>query len=52
MEKRTFYIHKSKDEQKSYMLLDNDYRLVTFIGGNQDILVIIKKLIKNKNERR
>lgn len=48
MEKRTFYIHKSKDESKSYTLLDNNYRLVTFIGGNKDILAIIKNLIKNE----
>lgn len=48
MEKRTFYIHKSKDEPKSYTLLDKDYRLVTFIGGNKDILSIIKNLIKNE----
>ena len=48
MEKRTFYIHKSKDEPKSYTLLDKDYRIVTFIGGNKDILSIIKNLIKNE----
>lgn len=48
MEKRTFYIHKSKDEPKSYTLLDKDYRLVTFIGGNKEILSIIKNLIKNE----
>jgi hypothetical protein len=48
MEKRTFYIHKSKDEPKSYTLLDKGYRLVTFIGGNKDILSIIKNLIKNE----
>ena len=48
MEKRTFYIHKSKDAPKSYTLLDKSYRLVTFIGGNQDILSIIKNLIKDK----
>lgn len=48
MEKRTFYIHKSKDEPKSYTLLDKSYRLVTFIGGNKDILSIIKNLIKNE----
>lgn len=48
MEKRTFYIHKAKDEPKSYALLDKDYRLVTFIGGNKDILSIIKNLIKNE----
>lgn len=48
MEKRTFYIHESKEERKSYTLLDKDYRLVTFIGGNKDILSIIKNLIKNE----
>jgi hypothetical protein len=47
MEKRTFYIHKSKNDHKSYML-NQDHRVVNFIGGNQDILEIIKKLIKNK----
>ena len=47
MEKRTFYIHKSKDEPKGYML-NNEYRTVTFIGGNKDMLTIIKNLIKNK----
>ena len=47
MEKRTFYIHKSKDDPKSYML-NNDYRVVNFIGGEKDILEIIQKLIKNQ----
>lgn len=47
MEKRTFYIHKSKDDPKSYTL-NGEHRTVNFIGGNQDILEIIKKLIKNK----
>lgn len=47
MEKRTIYIHKSKNDPKSY-ILDNEHRVVNFIGGNQDILEIIKKLIKNK----
>lgn len=47
MEKRTFYIHKSKNDPKSYNL-NQEYRIVNFIGGNQDILEIIKKLIKNK----
>lgn len=47
MEKRTFYIHKSKNEPKSY-ILNGDSRAVTFISGNQDILDIIKKLIKDK----
>ena len=48
MEKRTFYIHKSKTDPKSYYILNNEHRVVNFIGGNQDILEIIKKLIKNK----
>ena len=47
MEKRTIYIHKSKNELKSYML-NSEYRVVTFIGGDQDILTVVKKLIKNK----
>lgn len=47
MEKRTLYVHKSKNDSKSYMV-NNEYRVVTFIGGNQDILEIIKKLIKDK----
>jgi hypothetical protein len=47
MEKRTIYIHKTKNDPKSY-ILNNGYRTVNFIGGNQDILEIIKKLIKNK----
>lgn len=47
MEKRTIYIHKSKTAPKSY-ILDGDSRTVTFIGGNQDIMTIIKKLIKDK----
>lgn len=47
MEKKTIYIHKSKNDSKSYML-NQGYRVVNFIGGNQDVLEIIKKLIKNK----
>lgn len=47
MEKRTFYIHKSKQDPKSYNL-EKEHRIVNFIGGNQGILEIIKKLIKNK----
>jgi hypothetical protein len=47
MEKRTFYIHKSKNNKKSYTL-NKEHRVVNFIGGDQDILEIIKKLIKNK----
>lgn len=47
MEKRTIYIHKSKNDPKSYML-NNEYRVVNFIGGNQDIMEVIKELIKSK----
>jgi hypothetical protein len=47
MEKRTIYIHKSKDEPKSYMI-NNEYRTVNFIGGNKDMVGIIEKLIKDK----
>jgi hypothetical protein len=47
MEKKTLYIHKSKNDPESYML-NNEYRVVNFIGGNQDIITIIKKLIKDK----
>jgi len=47
MEKRTIYIHKNKDEDiQKYT--NNDYRVVTFIGGNNDIVEIIKKLIQYK----
>jgi hypothetical protein len=47
MEKRTFYIHKSKHDPKSY-ILEKEHRIVNFIGGDDDIMTIIKKLIKNK----
>ena len=47
MEKRTIYIHKSKNDPKGNAP-NNEYRVVNFIGGNQDILTIIKKLIKDK----
>lgn len=47
MEKRTFYIHKSNKDPKSHML-ENECRIVTFIGGNKDIMTIVKELIKNK----
>lgn len=48
MEKRTFYMHKSKNDPKSYTLVNNDQRVVSFIGGNKDIAQIIKKLIEYK----
>jgi hypothetical protein len=48
MEKRTFYIHESKEERNSRTesAENEEYRVVTFIGGNTDILQIIKQLIK------
>ncbi len=48
MEKRTFYIHQTKEERdKRIESAENDeYRVVTFINGNKDILHIIKQLIK------
>ena len=48
MEKRTFYVHKSKNDPKSYTLVNNDQRVVSFIGGDEDITQIIKKLIIDK----
>jgi hypothetical protein len=46
MEQKTIFIHREKNE------LNNDasqeHRVVTFINGNQDIMQIIKELIKNK----
>ena len=47
MEKRTFYVHKAK-EDKTQHKINNEYRVVTFIGGNKDIVNIIKELIKTK----
>ena len=47
MEKRTIYIHKSK-EDKLQQNTNGEYRTVAFIGGNKDILSIIKDLIKDK----
>ena len=47
MEKRTIYIHKSKDDTL-HNNSDSEYRVVTFIGGNKDIKKIIKELIKDK----
>ena len=48
MEKKTIFIHKEKHE------INNDttteYRLVTFVNGNGDIMKIIKELIKNKHQ--
>lgn len=46
MEKRTMFIHSTKDKLKDNK--DSEYRVVTFIGGNKNILDVIKDLIKNK----
>ena len=47
MEKRTIYIHKSKEDNMPNNK-DKEYRIVTFIGGGKDIMSIIKDLIKDK----
>lgn len=47
MEKRTIYTHQSK-EDKLQQNTNSEYRTVTFIGGNKDIISIIKELIKTK----
>ena len=48
MEKMTFYIHESKEEREKHTesAENEEYRVVTFINGDQDILQIIKQLIK------
>lgn len=46
MEKRTVFIHNTKDKLKNTN--DTEYRTVTFIDGNKNILDIIKELIKDK----
>lgn len=46
MEKKTIYIHKSKNDSK--VITNNEYRVVTFIGGDTDIIQIIKQLITDK----
>lgn len=49
MEVNTIYYHKSKSASDSLEMAHNkDYRVVTFIGGDKDILDIIKELIKTK----
>lgn len=47
MEKRTIYIHKTKDDN-THRDINSEYRVVSFIGGNKDIIQIIKELIKDK----
>ena len=44
MEKKTIYIYNKTKFHKT----NEEYRVVTFINGNQDIMQIIKELIKNK----
>ena len=44
MEKKTIYIYKKDEIYKS----NDEYRIVTFINGNKDIMQIIKELIKTK----
>ena len=46
MEKKTIFIHREKHEENNET--DQEYRVVTFINGNKDIMQIIKELIKNK----
>ena len=46
MEKKTIYIYKNKND-KSHKS-NEEYRVVTFINGNEDIMQIIKELIKTK----
>ena len=46
MEKITMFIHNTKDKLKN--INNTEYRTVTFIGGNKNILDIIKELIKDK----
>lgn len=41
------YIHKTKDD-KPQINVNTEYRTVTFIGGNKDIMQIVKELIKDK----
>lgn len=49
MEKKTIYIHKTKNDN-SYSDVNSEYRVVSFIGGNKDIMQIIKELIKYKHK--
>ena len=44
MEKKTIYIYKQDKNYKS----NEEYRVVTFINGEQEIMRIIKELIKTK----
>lgn len=44
MNKKTIYVYKKDETRKS----NNEYRVVTFINGDKDIIQIIKELIKTK----
>ena len=44
MEKKTIYVYKQNEDYKS----NEEYRVVTFINGDKDIVRIIKELIKDK----
>ena len=44
MEKKTIYRYKNDKLYKS----NEEYRIVTFINGNKNIIQIIKELIKDK----
>ena len=46
MGKKTIFIHREKNEINNNT--NKEYRVVTFINGNKDIMQIIKELIKNK----
>ena len=46
MEKKTIYIYKNKNDKRPKF--NEEYRVVTFINGDRDIIQIIKDLIKNK----
>lgn len=46
MEKKTIFIHNTKDKLKDNK--NSEYRTVAFVGGNKNILDIIKDLIKDK----
>lgn len=46
MEKTTIYIHTTKEDLQDQK--NTQYRIVNFIGGNKDMIDIIKKLIKYK----
>jgi hypothetical protein len=44
MEKKTIYVYKKDNLYNS----NEEYRVVTFINGEQEIIQIIKELIKTK----